>query len=252
MSAFATTYRELAEALGLAAASRAHELAKEPWWPPKGPEGWDVDECRLRLARKRAGKPPIPDAAPAPAAPVARVSENPLVAARERELAVPELADEDRRLVEVLRTSSDEVELVRATMVLMSRRLGASLAAQALPAKALSDFTATLEELRRTETAVLELRKERGEWIERDVARAIAGQIARSFVEACERLVMRLPQQVETWLADPELRAAAPEDRARRIRAWATDRTRELRVVEAGGKVELEKRIQAEIAEQRG
>lgn len=251
---FATTYRELAEALGLAAVSRAHELAKEPWFPPKGAEGWDVDECRLRLARKRAGKPPVPEpdgGAGAPSAP--RFSDNPLVAARERGALPPELTDEDRELLQVLRTSTDEVALVRATMVLMSRRLGNALAAQALPAKSLEDFSIALDGLRKTEAAVLELGKDRGDWIERDVARVLVGQVSRSFVEALDRLIMRIAQQVDVWLADPDHRALAVDERTRKVRAWAHDQTRALRAAEAGpaARAELDRRIDAEIAEQR-
>jgi hypothetical protein len=211
------TPAELAEVLGVGR-SKAYALAKEPWLAAlRGPDGWDADA--VVRARTEQG----------------------------REAGL-EVTDAD---AQVLASADHPVELVKAAVRLAARRLARD--PKASRSKLLDDLNKAVDNLRLTEQGFLELTIRRGELIERDVAKACMGALARRFVLACERLEVRVAAQVELWLADEKLRALSTDERGRAVRAWVAQQTKQARLGETddAAREEIEKMIAAEVASRR-
>lgn len=211
--------RELAPILGVGK-SKAAELAQEPWLALlRGPEGWDEDEVRRALE--------------------ARATETTL-----------DIHDDEEK---VLEAGADPVAIARAGLASASRRF-AERAPGSSASRLLEDLGEALKALRITEDAYLELAKRRGELIERDVAKAVVGAMARRFVLACQRLEVRAAGQVELWLADEKLRAMSVDERARVVRAFVAEQTKQARLEEsaAAAAAEIEHMVAAEIADRKG
>lgn len=236
------------------------ELAREPWWPPRGADGsWSVPSCRAALAANVSGRkarraqpapltaappgPPLPPAqAPAPAAspPVAPAPPAPT-------------SEADAALLAVLESSSDPVELAEAASQLAARRLARGLALGTPDARAFGDLKAQLEEWRRTAADLLELRQAEGNLIPRDVAKACMGALARRVVNMLDSLGMRLVDQIEVWLVDEQFTGGQQPERARTIRRWAAEVTRAARLSECSDRAreEIEDMIRRELEDQR-
>jgi hypothetical protein len=240
--------RRLGEALGIPK-TKAAELAKEPWFPKKGPDGsWSTAEVQRAYAAFKEGKigatgtragpslgpgnpfnyiPSIPTAPPAsPGAPVVLVLD-------------------DDALRNVLETSGDPEEIAKALIQLVARSVARAGAQPAM--KDVVALKMTLEELRRTIAGHLEIAKEKGEVITRSVAISVIGQLGRRAISLMERYEVQLAAKVEAWFSDPAFRNATSEERAREIRAWAADQTHSMRKIEAD---DVEKLVAAEAKEQ--
>lgn len=155
---------------------------------------------------------------------------------------------EDARLVATLRVSSDALELARAGARVAGRHLATVHEAGASTTRDVEGLKAALEELRRTEAGLVELGQARGVLIDRDVALAVAGQLAARFVGALDRFEARLVGQIEAWLGDHNFAPRPTEDRARIVREWVRVQAHAARVTEA---TELEQLVEAEIADRR-
>lgn len=200
--------RRLAIVLGCSK-TVASERAREPWFPPRRPDGtWS--RRQVLAAVEQHERPP---AAPAPTP-----DDRP-----------------DRDLHAVLESSRDPVELARAAVPLAARRFAAAHDRGDIRevTKTTSDFARALEELRRTEAGMIELRKAREEVVSVDDMRAVGAKVGRKFVEACERLESRLAAQVEVWLADEQFRTLEPAVRGRSVRAWVASQTNVARTITA-------------------
>jgi hypothetical protein len=248
----AGSVRSLAGALGLSK-SQVDRFTREPWWPARGPDGWNVEACRAAYsanvnARKGLAAPaPTPQTAPTEAVASTPVHRDPGAAsAPVDERAKPHL--------EALRAAGDPLDGLRAAYQLAALRLAAGMETGAFPARAIGDLTRTVEELRRTEAAVLEQRQARGELVETATARALLEASARRFNAALERLETRVAAQVEQWVADPQFRAAGVEERAATVRAAVRALTRQARTEEGGAAVaeELRAAVAAELERRDG
>jgi hypothetical protein len=174
---------------------------------------------------------------------------------RNRRVAPEDLADVDRDLIEVLETSTDPVDLARAGVRLAARRYAREAASpEGLSAKAPEDFKRALEELRRCEAEYMVLRRERAELVEREVANALVGALARRSVLAMERLEIRTASQVEMWLHDATFRGLQSDDRARVVREWVKAQTKHARLAESSAEAaaEIERLVAAEVSQWRG
>lgn len=101
----------------------------------------------------------------------------------------------------------------------------------------------TFEELRRSEAGFVELEEHKGRLIDRDVAKAVCGQVASRAVQALDRFESKLAGQIEVWLGTREWVELGAEERSRRVRTWAQEQSRASRVEWAG---EVERLIEAE------
>lgn len=205
------------------------KLSKRDWWPAGGPP-YDVEAIRVAIRANVVPRPPSkkPQNGTAtrgpgrPAAPRATV-------------------DYPQELLEVLRSGSeDPVEVARAALGLVSRRLAAGLDQQLPGAKDVEDLKKALGELRAAEKDYLDLEARRGELIDRSVAADVAGQLGQRLVgilTSCEAL---LATQVEIWLGDEEFRGFDVTERRRRVQEWFHRQARALREV---GADELERML---------
>lgn len=215
-----TGVRGVGEVLGIPK-TKAAVLVKEPWFPPRGPDGsWSTAEILAAVEARNAGRaPPVVHEARSSAG-VGLRSQNPT----ERQTAAAEIA---ARYLEKADQDGDFDGV----------------------AKALASIARSHEELRRGETDAVALAKEKGTLIERDAAKACMGELASRFVRALERLEARLSTQVEAWISDETFRTGTAEARQREVRAWASKQAIAGRNDEAG---ELEKMIAVEIADRKG
>lgn len=239
----ANSFRALADAMGISV-SRVHALSKEDWFPKRGDGWWVVDDCLGALARHRRGDPPASafGRAEIPS------STNPLIAARAREdePSVSTAEPEDRK---VLSEARDPLDVARAAMRLASRRLADAGPKES--SRALEDVKRSVEELRRTEEGYVKLALQRGELVERSVAKAVIGAFGRRFVLALERLESRVASQVELWIADPAFVAATVDERGNVVYAWVKRQTSQARLAETeeGAREAIEQLVANEIAD---
>lgn len=214
-----TGVRALGELLGISK-SLAARLTKEPWFPARAEDGsWATLEVQRAYADHKT-----------------RQENN-------GRLFVPETRELDE-LRRVLATSKNPEEIAQANVQLVARGLAT---AESLAPKDVLSMKAALEELRKGAAGYLELRKKKGEVIERDVAKVVIGQMARRAVAVLERYEVQLAQRVELWLADASFLTAPSEERARIVRAWASSATQDVRRTEAE---DVERLIAAEVKEQ--
>jgi hypothetical protein len=247
-SGTAGSVRALAAALGLGK-SRVGELTLEAWWPAKGPSGWNVAACRAAyeqhvrgrvgadapIAGGAGGAPVPPPAAPSvPSAPAA-----PAAPARR------ELDERGRGLVEQLKGDSDALVKLEAAVQLLAQRLGEGVVEGGVPARVAGDVANLARELRQARADDVKRQRERGELIERTVARAVAGELGRRLVQVLARVEGQLGARVEMWIGDDAFRAMSTEERAVAVRAWFGREARTAREVEAA---EIERLIAAEAA----
>jgi hypothetical protein len=218
--------RKLGEALGIPKTTAA-ELAKQPWFPPKGLDGtWDALAVKKAYEDFKAGKLV---AAPSASAPLS---------------STPAEAEERSSLRHTLATSRNPEEIGAATMQLVARDIAK---ADALSVKHVIAMKAALEELRKGAAGYLKLAQERGDLIARDVAKSVIGQLGRRGIAVLERYEVDLAGQVESWVSDPLFLAATSEERSRTVREWARAKTEDLRSIEAG---QVEELVAAEVKEQ--
>lgn len=175
---------------------------------------------------------PWGEAAPVPAV-VERDAkpQNALVVAAEarRAAAAVEVAEDPvRDALETLRNTTDPLAMARAGATLAARRV-ASAYERGDVARELDGLKKCLEELRRSEQGYLEIGKERGTLIARDVAIVVLGSLATRACAVLGLHEVRLAAEVERWLHNENFRALTSEERARKIRAWAQENTFELR-----------------------
>jgi hypothetical protein len=149
----------------------------------------------------------------------------------------------DDVLADVLSSSKDPLELARATIQVMARRLSGEVRGGGADGPAASQLKKALEELRRTEQGYQDMAVKSGELIQRSTAKALAGMVGARFVSALDRYETALAKQVEIWMADPEFTKLDSDVRGQRIKAWARDRSRGCRQVESE---DLERWLKAE------
>lgn len=138
----------------------------------------------------------------------------------------------DEELADVLEQSQDPLELARATIQVVARRLSRDVRDSKDTGQDVA-LKKALEELRRTEQGYLEMSVLKKDLIQRDTAKALAGNVAARFVAALDRYEVALAKQIETWLADPVFQKLETEERTRLVRAWCRERSRNARQVEA-------------------
>lgn len=220
--------RQLGQFLGVSKTVAA-ELAKQPWFPAKGPDGsWATAEVTKAYAEFKEGR-----LAP-PAAPTVPT----------REIAPAGPALDENALRDVLEREEDPEKIAIAVMQLFARTLGR---AGTLTAGHAIAMKATMEEARKSAAGYLKLAQERGELIKRDVAKTVIGGIVRRSVLILERYEVELAQRVEAWLGDEKFRSMTSEERARAVREWAVEKSYALRKIEA---TELERLVADEVKEQ--
>lgn len=220
----ANSVRSLANALGVST-SRGHALSKEPWFPVRQADGWDVAACQKAVAANRRGETPSPAAAPP--SPTATSS--------------PPTSPVDAGDVGALAAGDDPIAVARAALKVASWHLAthAELGPESHPRSAewlrnaLEGVKRSLEELRRCEAGYLELAKERAQVVEVEVAKGVVAIAGRRFVASLDRLEVALASRIERWLFDAEFRALEPAERRRQVRAWAIEQTTAARSLEA-------------------
>lgn len=206
--------RDLGRVLGVGK-SKAAELAKEPWLAGlRRKEGWDEGEVRSAIAARELRDPE--------AAVVARGGD-----------------------LEVLNAGDDPLAVAHAAMKVASQLLAAADVKRA--PSALESVKRSIEEFRRMQDGALEFAIKKGALIERDVAKAVIGQLGRRAIAVLERYEVQLGSKVEAWLGDPAFRALSSEERVRAVRSWAADQTHALRNLEAD---DVEKLVATEVKEQ--
>lgn len=219
-----TGVRRLGEVLGISKTAAA-EIAKEPWFPKKGPDGsWATGDVQKAYAAHKSGGALAPEKPPTSA-------------------AVESAGEDTEQLRKILETSRDPEVIAEVTVALVAR----SIARADLSVKHVIAMKSALEELRKGASGYLEIAKKRGELIERDVAKVVLGQLARRAIAVLERYEVQLAQQVEAWVSDGAFLAKGSEERARVVRAWAIGYTHECRKVEANT---IEDLVAAEVKEQ--
>lgn len=156
------SFRELAKAIGRPK-STIERFSREPWFPKRTDEGWDVVAVRAAIDAQGSAPAPV-DAA-------------------------------DKA---ILAAGGDPVELARAAVRVASKRLSESGSAGAL-----EDLREALAELGKTEKRFLDLAKEKGELIPLGDAKASCAKLGRVFVGALDRVKAKLATQVEAWRGEP-------------------------------------------------
>jgi hypothetical protein len=278
------TQQQLAQALGVT--DRAIRMWVDEGMPSVG-EGrrkvHDEDACRAwctRAGKAIAERRPV-DAAPAGAvAPIRQAAEHmagfgPLLVDTERAAVRPELEGQPhggallrhRRsgeasavehaadLAALRNAAASPIERARAALVAASCALADAIESEGGAAgRDFDSFRTIIDGLRMAESGWLDLQRERLELVEREVAQACMGALARRFVLALERLGVRAASQVELWLNDAEFKAMTSDDRARTVRAWVQTQTRQARLAESEAEAaqEIERMVRAAIAERRG
>lgn len=134
----------------------------------------------------------------------------------------------DDELADVLARSTDPMELARAAIQVVARRLSREVR-NGEDAGAANDFKRALEELRRTEEGYLKIATTKGELIARTTAKALAGGVAARFVGALDRYETAAAKQFEIWMVDPEFQRLDSGERGNRIRAWLRENSRNCR-----------------------
>lgn len=249
---YAKSLSQLGAAMGITK-QRAAIVSREPWFPPKGEAGWDVDEVLRARARRSRGEPVDVATAPAPAVAVAEapvhtslsraiaaspgpappITKNELVTKlgpRHAPAAVVELGadDADADLIRILNESTDLLEVAKVTTLLAAK----NYARHPRDDEAAETLQKAIDMRRKMENDGLELAKKRGELIARDVAIAIVGAYCRRFVMAGERMAPRFAAQVEMYLSDEQFKARPVEERKRLTRDWVQAQMRAVRLSE--------------------
>lgn len=186
---------------GLAGALGRHKgyvskLTKRSWFPAKGPDGWDLDEVRSAIA--------------------ANVRQRGKATSGAR----PRVAPDDPLLLALTDSDSDPLTIARTAARLAARAVAEGLVGGRPGARDLDNLKRTLEELRRSEEDYMALEVRRGELIERDVAKAVAGGLAQRLIEILNNVEAMLPTQFEIWAGDESFMEETTERRARQIRDW--------------------------------
>lgn len=150
----------------------------------------------------------------------------------------------DAKLLSILRDpSAGPVEVARATMRLAAKRLASSVGEREI-----ESMKKSLEELRRSEAGYMELAKQRGTLIERDVAKAVIGQTVARAKRALELVEVKLGAKLEEWWSSGEMEKLGPEDRKRVARSWLAEQALSVLGMNAD---EVEKMIASEIADRK-
>ena len=203
-------------------------LKRQTWFPQRNDDGWDLDEVRAAIAsnvnrRKGADEDKVPDTS---------------------------RFESDDPLIQALRSSeSKPIDIARAAVRLAARKFAYNLETGRIGMRDLDDLKRALEELRRSEEAYVELAERRGELIERDVAKAVAGGLALRLVGILNEVENALAVQVEIWLEDAQFRKLTTDARSRQVREWFDKRSRLIRSADAN---EVEAMIVGEVQERNG
>lgn len=160
---------------------------------------------------------PLPAPTGVPAAPVARA-----------------LTDQERKLASVLADpDAGDVEKAAASYAIACLKVSRGYESDKLGARELDDLKKQSEELRRVRSEFMTLAERRGELIERDVAKAVAGALVHRLLTILVTVENSMPTQFEIWLADKAFIDQGTEQRAQQIRKWFCDQARSLRTTEA-------------------
>ena len=144
------------------------------------------------------------------------------------------LAMESDPLVQALKMrGGDPLEMSRAAVGLMARQIATQATAGTISAPQLDSLKKSLEELRRSEEAYLELATRRGELLEREHAKAICGDMANRLNMCLDRIINQLARQIELWLIDDKFKTTDTEGRGRQVRTWIETTCTEVRRLEA-------------------
>ena len=158
------------------------------------------------------------------------------------------LASESDDFIKDLRAGdSSALNVTRAAMKLAARRVADAAVTGRIGAGDLDDLKKSLQELRQAETGYIELGKQRGELIERSVAKACAGHLALRLIQVLGTLENSIATQVEIWLSDEALKSLSTEQRGRQVRQWFEQQSHAARDQEADA---IESMIKNEVKEQ--
>jgi hypothetical protein len=142
--------------------------------------------------------------------------------------------DEDADLLAVLLSGkASALEITRATMQLVSRRVARAHLAWTLGPNDLDALKKSLQELRTAEAGYIDLEKSRHELIPRDDVRAIVAECCGRLVRVLGILENTIVMEFSVWLADPKVAAMGADERGRLIRGFISNTTRSARTEEA-------------------
>lgn len=234
----AATFAEIARALGVDR-STPKRWASEPWFPPRGAHGWNVEAVRVAAESagrlRRVSRPAMLGATLAPGVVQSSAILEPLPAR--------ELDEHEASLMRVLEDpAATDLARAEAGYALASKIIASAYRAGNIGGQQLDNFKKQGEELRRAKTDAIDLAERQGELISRDIAKAVAGALILRLLEILNNVENMLATQFEIWLADEAFRALSTDDRARQIRAWFDAYARVLRQAESGAVIDAVKR----------
>ena len=143
-------------------------------------------------------------------------------------------AAEDAPFLAILQSgTASAIDITRATMQLVARRVARNHITGDLGPNDLSALEKSLKELRTAESSYIDLGISRGDLIDRDDVRAIVADCCARLARICMSLENSLALEFSLWLADPKITALSADDRARHIRAFVAKTADGLRNQEA-------------------
>lgn len=234
------TLRALAKAIGVDAGQLSKE-ADRPGFPkhatPQGTLYVAAEVLAWRQGNVRQKKPRIPPAPaspastmPAAAVPVDRPTPKPTMPA---ESSIPRAApsptippidsdpDADADLLRTLYSpDASALEVSRAVVRLVSRRVGRAHERNELYANGLDALKKALQELRAAEAGYIELGKISGDLIPREQVTILVGELCNRMIRVLSSFENTITAEFAIWLADPAVAAMNSDDRARTVRAF--------------------------------
>lgn len=194
-----------------------------------GQKRYDLEECAQWIAL-RPQRPDLrkPRGADAPQVPIS-LPGNPAPAAPPLAVAL----EGDPLLQELLAGAGDPRAIARAAMILAARQVAQQAQRGAIGPQQLDSVKKSLEELRRSEEAWIDIETRRGQLIERDVARAVCGMMAQRLKDLLDRYINSAATQFEQWNQNSAFCLPANTGgRAREIRVWMENLAFEVRSME--------------------
>jgi hypothetical protein len=142
----------------------------------------------------------------------------------------------DAASIEVLMSDkASALDFSRAAAQLAARRVARAARHDTLGVNEIESLKVVLQELRNAESDYLALQARRDELIPRDTVREMVGETIARCVRDMEILENSIATEFEVWLADPVVREAPADDRARAIREFVAKTCREVRQTHADG-----------------
>lgn len=202
---------------------------------------WIDENVKTRVAPELG----VPGEVPSSSAPAAAAIEPYLLAAAPVQHALANLDDPFVKLL--LSGSASPLDISKASVQLVARQVANQALAGVLSAGQLDALKKSLEELRRSDDAYMELALKKGELVERTTFQAVAGKMAQRLTECHARLINGLGVQMELWLIEPEFVKISSEERQKKVRGWIESQSIQIRSLEAQ---EIDRLLESELKDQ--